>query len=262
MSCLRRVLLILFVLSVGHDRLMAYENNNEGEEEETCDQELAHITVVNSGNNCYVFCLETDENNRIKSFRYNTYDKDTHEFIESKVYDEEDLGVSSCTYPHSGETNETFLANQDTQLPLSSAPRAELSRRVLGIKDNGTNSDNCISNQTVNIGSKYGFRALYLQTSYFNFYQGGDLYFTYLSSFLDKSYETLGLRLSRHNDEWILSDIDNQRVRALEVEMYKSLFLFGIIPLGIKSIRPIYAEEDMMYEEDNLGSKVNMVENH
>ena len=256
MGHLRWVLFILFVLSVGYDGLMAYENNNE--DEEICDQELAHITVVNYGNKFYVFCLEIDENNRIKGFRYNAYNEDTHEFIKSKAYGDKDFGVNNCEYPGLGETNEIFLANRDTQLPLNSTDRAELSRRVLGIQDPiDTNSDDCISNQTIDLGSKYGVRALYFQTSYFNFYQGGDFYFTYRPHSFGGSYERLGLRLSRHNDEWRLSDINNEKVTALEVEMYRPWFSVRI-PLGIQSIR-LYVEENMIYEEEVEGEV--MVEN-
>ena len=231
----------------GHKKLMANENNNgnTNENEEVCDQELVHITA-NYGNNFYVLCLETDEDNRITGFRYNTYHEETEQFIKSKSYNGSELGLYNCTNHHSNEApHEISLANRNFQASLDNATQNDLSRSILGIRNNNddTTSENCISNQTINIGSKFGFRALYFQTSYFNFYQGGDLYFTYLSSPFDHSYEQLGLRLSKYEDRWILSDIENQRVMALSVEMNRSWLVLKMFPTGINNIRPIYEDE-------------------
>ena len=254
MNHLRRGLLyILLFLSFGYNKTMANENQSatneptNNEDEEICDQELAQITIVNYGDKLYVLCLETDENNRIKGLRYNTHHEETLEFLESKIYHKDQLGLElhGCTPSYLAETShETPLANQDLKAPLNSADQNELSRAVLGIEDN-TNPKSCISSRRINIDR---LKFLRLQTSHFNAYEGGDLSVGYRSHLVDFSYERLYLRLSKYNDEWILSDIDDHRVRALDVEINRPRLLFGA-PFGIKSIQLIY-EEDELERED------------
>ena len=57
------------------------------------------------------------------------------------------------------------------------------------------------------MASEFGFDLLYFQTSYFDTDQGGDLYLDYLAFPCDRSYERLGLRLFKSNNEWMPSDV-------------------------------------------------------
>ena len=251
MSYLWKLLFILLLL--GADLIANANNNNDtnndidNENEEVCDQELIHITA--NYDKSFILCLETNESKRkIEGFRYNTYHKDTQEFIKGKTYNGDDLGLNDCTHTPSNEVSQKIpLANRDSQPSFSSAPQNELPQPVPEVEDN-VNSDSCTSDYRIDITFKFNF-ALYLQSRSFSIYQGGDLYFSYLSSPTDRTYETLGLRLSRHDDNWSLTDLDNHRVTALDVDLNKRWYS-GYIPFGINSMLPIlYREEEEEDEE-------------
>ena len=210
----------------GQNRLIANENSDrnannksiDNENEEVCDQELVYITV-NFGDKFYILCLETDENHRIKGLRYNTYHKETHEFIRSRIYNEDDLGLHDCI--SSDEiANGISLSSNDFII--------------------GNNTAGCTSSQRINLASKFGFNFLNLQTSHFNVHQGGNLNFSYIAYPMDRSHERLDMRLFRYNDEWRLGDIDNQRIITLDVELNRVWLFFKKIPVGIDKIHPIY----------------------
>ena len=258
MSHLRWGLLLILLLGVGYNNLIASENDSnnvnndtDSENEEICDQELFYITS-NYGDKFYILCLETNEDNRrITGIRYNTYHEKTREFIKSKVYNEDDLGFNDCIHASSNEPHQEPLTNQN---PSSNNTSQNHLSKLNSKNTNNTLSTDCISSQTTNIGS---FDVLYFQTSHFSVYQGGDLYFSYLSSPFDSSYESLGLRLSKQNDRWTLTDLNNQRVRALNFDLNKPWYLINKFPSGINSILPIYEErerpeklEDIMIKQE------------
>ncbi len=264
MNNLRWIFLSVFLLflSIGHNKLIANGNNDRNtqrgelfnnESEEICDQRLAHITA-DYGGNFYVLCLETDENNRIKGFHYNTYRRKTSEFVNGKAYNEDELGLHNCTPSHLNKvSHEMPLRNQNSQATLNNtntvSNQLSLNNDVnFPVAGDNTNFENCISNQTIDMGSTIGFSALYLQTSHFSVDQGGYLYLTYLSSPFDRSYETLGLHLFKYNNNWILSDLNNQRITALDVDLNKPWYLIKALPSGINDIRPIY-EEDLSVDK-------------
>ena len=216
-------------------------SHGNDDEEEICDQRLVHITT-DYGDDFYIFCLETDENNRIKNFRYNTYNKETHDFVKSKVYNESELKLNHCIPSNSNERySKVFLESQNSQY-LNNTNQVfndELYELDLENQDNSVNS--CASGWRVSMASKWGYDFLYLQTSYFDADQGGDLYFDYLSSPSDRSYERLGFRLFKHDNRWVINDVrNNQRIDTLDVKINR--FWITGIPIGITSIHFIYGQ--------------------
>ena len=226
------------VIGGGYPKMANSANTDDGESEnlskniEKCDNELVRI-VANHGSSFFIMCLETDENERIKGFHYNSYHEDTEQFQSRKTFDEDQLEFNNCSA--SDETH--FFASQNSNNFERSSRAADYSR----IR-NKFDKDECVSTKTIDIVSMMGINFLNLELSQFTVDRGGHLQFSYKSNPFDPSYESLDLRLFRRNNEWMLGDANDDRIVTFDVEL-KKIWLFKPVVVGIKKINPMYEED-------------------